>query len=429
MPSLAKLILQTYRMAQPRERRVVLHNAASLSVLQVITYILPLLIIPYLFRILGPNKFGLIAFAQAFVQYFLILTNYGFNISATREISLCRDNPARMSRTFSSVMIVKMSLALLSLSLFSLLVFFIPRFKTDWLIYVLSSGTILGAALFPTWFFQGTEKMKYITDLNVACGVIGGMLVLLLVRRPQDYLLVPLINSVAIIATGLWGQFIAVKEFRIALRPQARHHIRQQLRAGWDVFISVAAINAYTTARVFVLGLLTNNQVTGFYSIAERIAGAFQTFPLDSFSQAIFPRLSKIFQKNKTKALCIMQRIQRITVILSAATLSIIILLARPIVTIVCGGDYPETILTLKLLLVAVFFVCANAFRVQFLLVCGKSQIYSRIHVVMALIGLPLIFLLIASFSYMGAAVATVAVEVGVFTVTFFTVRNLRFSK
>ena len=86
---------------------------------------------------------------------------------------------------------------------------------------------------------------------------------------------------------------------------------------------------------------------------------------------------------------------------------------------------YPETVLALRLLLIAVFFVTANAFRVQFLLVCGKTHIYSRIHVIMAMVGLPLIFLLIYSFSYAGAAVATVVIEAGIFTITYFTVRRL----
>ena len=151
MASLIKLIRQTYKMAHPRERQVIMNNVAALTVLQIITYLLPLLIIPYLFRVLGPDKFGLIAFAQAFIQYFTILTNYGFNVSATKEISLCRNDPMKISRAFSSVMIVKLALALLSLVFLSLLVFFIPRFRNDWLVYVFSFGSVLGTTLFPTW--------------------------------------------------------------------------------------------------------------------------------------------------------------------------------------------------------------------------------------------------------------------------------------
>lgn len=105
-----------------------------------------------------------------------------------------------------------------------------------------------------------------------------------------------------------------------------------------------------------------------------------------------------------------------------------IFIFAHLIVKVICGGDYQETVLALRLLLVSVFFVSANAFRVQFLLVCGKTHIYSRIHIIMAMVGLPFIFLLISSFSYVGAAIATVAIEAGIFIITYFTVRRLSFS-
>lgn len=427
MQSLLKLIKQTYKMAQPHERAVVMNNVITLSVLQVITFLLPIIIIPYLFRVLGPERFGLLAFAQAFVQYFVILTDYGFSVSATKEISLCRNEHAKVSRAFSSVMIVKIALALLSLVILGIIVYFIPRFRSDWMVYVFSFGTVLGSTLFPVWFFQGTEKMHYITNLNIIGGIIFALFIFIFVRRPQDYLLVPLINSSVFLITGLLGQYIVLRRFQVSFKFEGYKNLQEQLRAGWDIFISIAAINAYTTTRVFILGLLTNNNITGFYSIAEKIANACQTFPLDSFSKAIFPRLSKIFQKNRIRALKIMQRVQRITIIISLICLPLIFAFADLIVKVVCGGAYQETVLTLRLLLISVSFIAANAFRVQFLLVCGKTSIYSRIHVIMAMIGLPLIFLLIYSFSYTGAAIATVAIEAGIFTITYFTVRRLTF--
>ena len=121
MPYLIKLIKKTFRMAHPAERRVVMGNVASLTSLQAITYVLPVIIMPYLFRIIGPEKFGLIAFAQAFVQYFAIITDYGFGISATKEISLCREERRKVSCVFSSVITVKILLAVLSLLALGLL--------------------------------------------------------------------------------------------------------------------------------------------------------------------------------------------------------------------------------------------------------------------------------------------------------------------
>jgi len=428
MRALIKLIKKTYAMAHPEERKVVMHNVASLSVLQIITYVLPIIIIPYLFRVLGAEKFGLIAFAQALVQYFMILTDYGFSITATKEISLCQQEHTQVCKAFSSVMTVKLALAALSFLILCAIVYFIPKFRSDWLVYVLSFGTVVGNTIFPVWFFQGTEKMKYITILNITGGFALAILIFVFIKGPGDYLKVAFINSFVFLTTGLISQYIVFKRFRIAYKFEGYHTVRAQLKAGWDIFISIAAINAYTNTRVFILGLLTNNSITGLYSIAEKIASACQTFPLDSFSQAIFPRLNKIFQKNKAKAFEIMQHIQRITTIISSVTLPVIFIFADLIIGIACGCKAQESVLALRLLLISVFFVAINAFRVQFLVVCGKTYIYSRIHVIMAMLGLPLIFLLVYSFSYMGAAAATIALEAGIFVITYFTVRKLHFA-
>jgi len=324
-------------------------------------------------------------------------------------------------------MIVKLLLAAVSLLVLGGIVYFIPKFRSDWLVYIISFGTVVGSTIFPLWFFQGTEKMNYITNLNIIGGIALTLFIFLFVKGPQDYLMVPLINSCVFLITGLLGQYTVIKRFRVSFRLQGYGSFQRQLKAGWEIFISNAAINAYTTTRVFLLGLFTNNAITGFYSLAERIANACQTFPLNSFSQAVFPRLSEIFQRNKAKAFNIMQRLQQITDIISLLCLPLIFIFAGGIIRLVCGANYTEAVLSLRLLIISVFFVTINAFRVQFLLVCGKMDIFSRIHVTMAMIGLPLMIILIHSFSYIGAAVATVIIEAGVFVITYFTVKKLPF--
>ncbi|MBF0489692.1 MAG: flippase [Candidatus Omnitrophica bacterium] len=427
MKNLIRRIKKTYAMAGAVEGRIVINNVASLSWLQTISYILPLIIIPYLFRVIGPEKFGLIAFAQAFVQYFMILTDYGFSVSATKEISLCNEDKTKVGKVYSAVMTIKVAMVLISLFLLLGIVNLVPKFGNDWILYALSFGVVIGNALFPVWFFQGTESMTYIANLNIIGEFIYAALILLFIKHPHDYLMIPLITSGSSLIIGLMGQYVVLNRFKISFQLPGEHELIKQLKAGWNVFISVVAINAYTTTRVFAVGLLTNNTVTGFYSIAEKIANVAQTFPLSSFSQAIFPRLSKIYDKNKSKAFEMMQQIQMITVNISLIFLPIIFILAPFIVKIFCGDTYPEVVTSLRLLLISVFFISANAFRVQFLLVCGKTKVYSQIHITMALMGLPLILLLINYYSYMGAAMATVAIEGGILAMTYFTVRKFRF--
>ncbi len=428
MHALIKLVQKTYRMVDPLEGAKVLHNVRSLSWLQLITYVFPIIILPYLFRVIGPEKFGLICFAQAFVQYFMILTDYGFSVSATKEISLCHEDKPKICNVISAVMTIKIILAFLSLLVLCMVVYFVPRFKDDWMVYALSFGAVIGNTLFPAWFFQGSESMRYTAKINIIGEFAYAFGIFLFIHGPNDYLLVPTITSLSALIIGILGQYVLFTRFKVSLQPPHLNDLRRQLKAGWNVFISVVAINAYTATRIFAVGLLTNNTLTGFYSIAEKIANAVQTFPLFAFTQAIFPRLSKIFHKNKMRAFEIMQQVQLITLIVSLIFLPLFFLLAPFIVKLVCGGTYPAAVLSLRFLLIAVFFISSNAFRVQFLLVCGKTDAYSKIHITMAAIGLPLIIIFIYSFSYVGAAMATAIIEAGVFGMTYFTIKKINFS-
>lgn len=407
-----------------KEKKLILKNFASLSTLQSINYLLPIVILPYIIRIIGLEKFGLIAFAQAFIQYFMILTDYGFNLSATRKISLCEKNKKKVCSIFSSVITAKIFLSLVSFAILLTIISFVPKFKKDWLLYIYSFGAVIGNTLFPVWFFQGKEKMAYISRINIACGITYVIFIFLFIKTPIDYLYIPLFNSLSLLIAGISGLYVAFTRFGLEYISQTYTDIQKELKAGWDIFISIIAVNAYTTTRVFAIGLFTNNILTGYYSIAERIAGFIQTFLLEPFSQAIYPRLNKIFIKNKQRALKLMRKIQKNTMIGYLLTLPLVFLAADFIINIFCGTPYPQAAKVLRLLLIGVFFIGANAFRVQFLLICGRTDIYSKLHITAALFGLPLIFILIHYFSYLGAAVATVIIEAGVITTTFYIARK-----
>jgi len=409
-----------------QERKTVLENFLSLSSLQGVNYVLPLIVLPYLIRVLGPEKIGLIAFAQSLVQYFIILTDYGFNMSATRQIALYRKHKTQLRQIFTSVLTVKLILVAISFFIMMFIVNIFPRFQNDWLVYALSFGAVLGNALFPGWMFQGTEKMKYIAFLNIACGLLYAASVIIFIRKPEDFLFVPLFNSIFFIITGLLGLYTAFRKFDLLFVGRSANDILQQFKTGWDYFISVVAINTYTASRIFAVGLLTNNTLTGYYAIAEKIAGAIQTFPLDSLSQAVYPRLNKIFQSNKQKAFRLMKKLQNSITFIYLLIIPLAFLGANLIVKLVCGKTYFEVAACLRLLLVSVFFVVANALRVQFLLVCARQDIYAKIHIAAAVCGLPLTFALIILYSFRGAAISTIAIEIAVFICTWGVLKKLQ---
>src|SRR5271170_1742956 len=127
-------------------RRVV-GNAASVMVVQAGSYILPLINIPYLLRVIGPEHYGLIAFSQAVMAYFVTLNDYGFNLSATRELAVRRDDPALRSELYSAVMTIKCGLCLLSFLILCVLVRFVPGFHHDERVFFASFGIVVGTML------------------------------------------------------------------------------------------------------------------------------------------------------------------------------------------------------------------------------------------------------------------------------------------
>ena len=138
-----------------RDHRRVLENIASLTGIQMVQYLLPLVTFPYLTRVLGPGNYGKVAFAVAFITYFNLITDYGFNLSATREISINRDDTERVSRIYSSVMVTKTLLMLLTFTAMLTIVLSVDRFRSDLPLYIYTYGIVLGSVLFPVWFFQG----------------------------------------------------------------------------------------------------------------------------------------------------------------------------------------------------------------------------------------------------------------------------------
>ena len=264
-------MLKLKNIFKSKEYKRILENMISLTGLQFASYILPLITLPYLTLVLGPEKFGLTQYAISLITYFQFFTDYGFNLSATRELAICRDDNQKISQIFSSVMFIKLCLCILSFIILLLIVMFIPKFNEDSYVYILTFGMVIGYMLFPTWLFQGLEYMRYTSILNIIGKIVFTVLIFIFIHDTTDYMLVPLINSLGYILVGILGIYIALTKFNIKITIPSIRDIKYHLREGWYVFISTIAINMYTTTNTFLLGLLTNNTLVGYYSIAEKI--------------------------------------------------------------------------------------------------------------------------------------------------------------
>ena len=275
-----------------KDKKVLLENSIASVLTQAVSFVLPLISLPYLSRVLGVEKFGLVFWTQAAIQYFIIFTTFGFNMSSVREIAICKGDIKRISEIFNSVLFAKFILVLISLVILSIAVLSIPKFRADALLFYFTFFMVIGNAIYPLWFFQGIEHMKYITFLNIVTKTIFLLLIFIFVKHESDYIVVALLNSLGFIISGGLGIYFAVKRFGVKLYIPEMRIVVNQLKTSFPFFIGRFSESMFQTTSSFCLGLLTNPTIVGYYIAAEKIyqgASSLQS-PLTS---ALYPYMAK----------------------------------------------------------------------------------------------------------------------------------------
>lgn len=280
------------KLTYAKDKKRLFENFVSLSGLQVFTYVLPLITLPYLVRILGVEKYGLVMFSQSLIMFFMIFVDYGFNLSATREIAVNRESKEKVTEIYSSVITIKVFLVLLSFFILLAMVFSIERFTADAKLYLLTFLMVIGHAFFPLWYFQGMEKMRYITIINILSRVLFTAAIFLIVRHEDDYLLVPLFNGLGVCAGSVYALWIIRKDFNQKIVLQKFDSVLIHFKDSTQFFLSRASVSLYTAANVLVLGLTTNNTAVGHYSIAEKLFQAIKSL-YGPIAQALYPYVAR----------------------------------------------------------------------------------------------------------------------------------------
>ncbi|SNY51867.1 polysaccharide transporter, PST family [Arsukibacterium tuosuense] len=285
------------------ESRRLLSNFMSLSSLRGLEMLLPLITLPYLVRVLGLEKYGMLAFALSLATYSSAFIQYGFNVTAVRELARARDDHHRLSQIVSVVLTISVSFAILALFILSVLTISVERFNLEFWLYTFSFMFIVSQALFPVWFFQGMAEMKYMAMVNVVSKIVAVCGILFFVKNEQQYVLVPLINFSCSFIALLIALRLIFKRFNITYSRPKSSEICATLRTGSDAFISQLAPSLYNNSSIFMLGLFTNPAVVGIYVAATRVIEVFSvlgnilsaTFlPYLARKTAAIPRFNKL---------------------------------------------------------------------------------------------------------------------------------------
>ena len=369
-------------------------NFMYLSILQGMNLILPLITFPYLVRVLGIENFGLLMFAQAFIVYFTMIVDYGFNLSGIREVSSNRNNKSKLIKIFSSIMIARFILALVGLIFLTIIVFSFEKFSQNWELYYLTFGIVIGTALFPTWFFQGMEKMKYITVLTVIAKLIFTLSIFLFVTTEKDFIYVPLINSLGFIFVGFISLFIIFKDFNIRIKFQKWKRIKIQFIRGWYIFISKISINLYGATNTFILGIFTTDTIVGYYAIAEKVVRIITSL-FAPFYQTIYPHVVSIVKKPKNEANNFLKKVFKYSLGISTIVFLLSVLLGEFSLLLVFGEEAKNSInifyiLSPLIIILPMAYLFFNVILLSFKL----DKYFSKLYIIGGITNLSMIFIL-----------------------------------
>jgi PST family polysaccharide transporter len=385
------------------------HNMLSLYGVQIASYFIPLITVPYLARVLGAGGWGLVAFAQAFGFYLALLGQYGFDLSATREVARYRNDREKLTEILAGVQGAKLLLAIGCLFVAALASLSVRVFREH--------PALLWAGMFWTipqvfsmmWFFQGFERMRLVAALDIAGKALATVLIFVVIRRPDDGWKVLAVQGLGFffsLAIGLWCVY---RDF--PFRMPTWVGVREALRMGWSMFLFRSSMSLYTTGNAFILGLFVSPQLVGYYAGAEKISKALLGL-LNPVSLTLYPRLSHLVHQSRERA----ARLARIGVMVmggGGVLMGGVIFLGAPLlVHLVLGRNFEAAVPVLRILaLLAPLISLSNVFGIQWMLPLGMDRAFNTIILLAGVINVILAVILAPVYSDIGMAWAVVSAE------------------
>ena len=393
--------------------RTVAKNFSALFILQMLNYILPLVLIPFLLKKLGSDGYGVFAFAQYTIQYLVIITDYGFNFSATKQISVNQQDKEKISRIFSAVLFIRLGLCVISLLLLLAFCYAWNDSGEETGIMLLTFLSVTGSALMPLWFFQGIEKMKWITIVNVISKMVMLLLVLLMVESESDVHLAAFLFGITQLAAGIMALGIAIGLFKVRILFPQWKEINNQLKQGWYVFISTFYTSVYVNSNGFLIGILTqNNVLVGYYQVGEKVVRAVTSFFIP-FTTAVFPFISKKIAEHRQNGVHLFFRIlARVSMLSLLASLFLFIMAPFICQWLFPGSAQPATMVVRILSVIPFFGTAGSMLSYQLFLNIGLQRALPYLLGFLMFLDILACIIFIPHYTYEGAAWALAFTEV-----------------
>jgi len=331
---------------------------------------------PFVIKVIGADGFGVVSVAQMVMIYLATIADYGFNLTATRDVALFKMDGVKLSKIFFVTLVTKLLITFFLFILLILLIFFVPIFHEHFTLYLLGFVYVVGQSLLVSWFFQGMEKMQYITAITLFARIIFVALVFIFIRQKNDYVYFLFFLGLGNILAGVLSIYLAIRIFKLKQVRVRRSDVKNELKEGWQITTSNLSINTYLYTNIFILRLFTNDLVVGYYSIAEKIFFAVRQV-LGIFSQVIYPRICQLTDTAKKELPHFFRSVYLPFLFLIFGSCAVLFLFSPSIVGLFLPHPPKLAVLLLQMLSFVPLIVCLNIPAYQLLLAFNKKKAYS----------------------------------------------------
>lgn len=378
--------------------------------------VFPLITFPYISRVLMATGNGKVATASAVITYFNMFASLGIPTYGIRACAKVRDDKEKLSKTVQELLIINSITMLLTLLVFVFTVILVPEFSAEKELYVINGiGMVLNMFAI-TWLYNALEQYAYITVVNMIVKVVSLVLMFLLVKKPEDYILYGGITVFASSASYVFN-FVYATKF-ITLKKSGTYNFRVHMKPILRFFAMSAATSVYTNLDVVMLRFMQGNTEVGYYNAAIKVKTILVTL-ITSLGTVLLPRLSYYVKKEKIDDFYRMiGKAVNFVVIAGLPLMIYFMLYARESIQFLAGEGYEGAILPMIILMPTVLLIgLSNITGIQILTPQNLEQQVLNSIVCGAVVDFLLNLVLIPKMASSGAALATTVAELVVLIV------------
>lgn len=380
-------------------------------------YIFPLIIYPYISRVLGVANIGACNFVDSIVEYFTIISMMGMNTIGIREIARCKGDRNRLNYVFSELFSLNTITTILAILILTIATYTVPKFQAYKDLLFIGIGKLFFNYLLINWFFQGLENFKYITRRTIFVKLIFVLSVFLFVKNETDVKIYYLLVTLTWAGNGLINIFYAKKfvNFKFTL------NIRNDFKKSFVILGVYWFMNSmYTTLNVSFLGFVTNDTEVGYYTTANKLLMVIMAL-FTALTSVMLPRISQaitVAQKdNYQEVKELLNKAISALLLFSFPLIFFVIPFSKELIYIMSGKGYEGAILPLQLMSPLFFLVGYDQIIVlQTLLPLGKDNAILRNSVFAAGVGIITNILLTFNYGKIGSSIVLLLAEITVLT-------------